>query len=124
MSYNAKRIDVKMSQNTSPVTKNAKAKPKSDPTVYLVVASFVVMLLSIILLRWVARNYVLDGTFLRIYNASRSVTWISLGVALVSLGLLIALHKRVAVRAVCPYTLALGLLWALTAAILGDGLLD
>ena len=107
-----------MSQNTSPVTKNAKAKPKSDPTVYLVVASFVVMLLSIILLRWVARNYVLDGMFLRIYNASRSVTWISLGVALVSLGLLIALHKRVAVRAVCPYTLALGLLWALTAAIL------
>ena len=58
------------------------------------------------------------------FAASRSVTWISLGVALVSLGLLIALHKRVAVRAVCPYTLALGLLWALTAAILGDGLLD
>lgn len=106
-----------MPQKTAPVTKNKTVHSKSDPTVFLVVASFVVMVLSIILLRWVARNYVLDGMFLHIYSASRCAAWICLGLAVVSLGLLIAVRRPV-VRAVCPYTLALGLLWSLTAAIL------
>ena len=98
-----------MPQKTTPVTKNTKAKPKSDPTVYLVVAAGVLMVASILLLRQLARNYVLDGGFMRIYMASRSAAWICLGVAIVSLGLLIALRKPV-VRAVCPYVLALSLL--------------
>lgn len=102
-----------MPQKTTQVNKKA----KSDPTVYLVVATFVVMVLSILLLRHLARSYVLDGFFLRIYNGSRRAAWICLGVAIVSLGLLIAVHKPV-VRAVCPYLLALGLLWSLTALIL------
>lgn len=106
-----------MPQKTTPVTKNTKAKPKSDPTVYLVVAAGVLMVASILLLRQLARNYVLDGGFMRIYMASRSAAWICLGVAIVSLGLLIAMRKPV-VRAVCPYVLALSLLWALTAAVL------
>lgn len=104
-----------MPQKTTSV--NKKQQTKSDPTVYLVMAAFVVMVLSILLLRYLARSYVLDGYFLRIYNGSRQAAWICLGVAAVSLGLLIAVRKPI-VRAVCPYTLALGLLWSLTATIL------
>ncbi len=102
-----------MPQKTASVNK----QQNSDPTVYLVVGSFILMILSVFLLRWVAHNYVLDGMFLHIYSASRRAAWICLAAALVSAVLLVAVRKPV-VRAICPYTLALGLLWGLTSAVL------
>lgn len=105
-----------MSQKKTPVKKD-KAPQKSDPTVYLVVAAFVMMVASLIVLRQINSSYRLDGGFMRIYKASYQLAWFCLGTALISLGLLIALRNRI-VRAICPYTLVLSLLWALTASVL------
>lgn len=102
-----------MPQKKTPVDQ----KTKSDPTVYLVVAAFVLMLLSLSVLRWISHNYVLDGTFYPIYLGSRRVAWICLGISLISAGLLVAVRKPV-IRAICPYTFALGILYSLTGLVL------
>lgn len=106
-----------MSQKTAKNTR-AQIQTKSDPTVYLVTAAFVVMLVSVWALRKLGRLYVLNGTFLQIYAATVYAAWIFGVIAAAALALWIVLRKNRVARTVCPYVAAISALWFVTALIL------